>query len=96
MIYLRGKRKSRPSLSQIKRENKMGHAQICPVCGGRGMIPDMKYNPASTATIIEITCHGCGGMGWVIVPEDNWPYYFPETASASIGDDDATWRCREP
>jgi hypothetical protein len=36
----------------------------CPVCGGRGRLDD----PASTVKDGR-TCHGCGGGGWVAVPE---------------------------
>ena len=34
----------------------------CPVCEGRGTI----RNPDPT-TAEEISCHGCGGKGWVVV-----------------------------
>jgi len=44
------------------------HAEICPVCGGRGTVPpDLQYG--STSVGIEQTCHGCGGCGWVVVPD---------------------------
>jgi len=46
----------------------MAHAEICPVCKGSG-----KVNADSTA--YTIICHGCGGMGWVSIPDsypDSW------------------------
>ncbi len=48
----------------------MSKAQICPVCGGRG-----KYGVRGIIGIgenqsdEEPTCHGCGGTGWVTVPD---------------------------
>lgn len=44
-------------------------AVLCPVCGGRGTIMDYG-NPNFTSAIIEVTCRGCGGKGWVEVHED--------------------------
>ena len=40
----------------------MAKAVLCPICGGKGKIP----NPDPTASV-EITCRGCGGKGWVEV-----------------------------
>ena len=39
----------------------MSHAEKCPICGGSGKLPD------------KVTCHGCGGKGWVEVGKDS-PY----------------------
>lgn len=41
----------------------MARAVICPVCLGTGKVP---VNYISTA-LIEETCHGCHGRGWVEV-----------------------------
>jgi len=45
----------------------LAKAVICPVCNGRGTIV---YTTATTAGNYEVTCHGCGGKGWVEVSED--------------------------
>lgn len=42
------------------------HAEICPVCKGKGLIVD-EYSTSSWPTK---TCHGCGGSGWVTVPDE--------------------------
>ena len=42
-------------------------AQICPVCLGKGKV---KLHPERILTTEEpelMTCHGCGGLGWVTV-----------------------------
>jgi hypothetical protein len=39
-------------------------AELCPVCLGKGKIGSGTYGE-------EKTCHGCGGCGWVSVPEDH-------------------------
>lgn len=44
----------------------MAHAEICPVCGGKGKIP-IPTDERSTAAPGEETCHGCNGKGWVQV-----------------------------
>lgn len=41
----------------------MSHAQVCPICGGSGLVPDFS---GSTSTA-PVTCHGCHGKGWVTV-----------------------------
>ena len=45
----------------------MAKAIKCPVCEGKGKIPD-PLTMSATATI-EVVCHGCGGKGWVEVSE---------------------------
>jgi hypothetical protein len=75
------------------------HAERCPVCYGSG-----KYTPIndgySTAVPQPVTCHGCGGKGWVevgdyvcyepfIMPPPNitqiWPWpYWQETGSTIV------------
>jgi DnaJ-class molecular chaperone len=42
----------------------MSHAEICPVCQGKGKI--LENFPSDTA-IREVVCHGCNGRGWVVV-----------------------------
>lgn len=41
------------------------HAELCPVCRGSGRWWDPLTNEMKV-------CHGCGGLGWVVVP--NEPY----------------------
>lgn len=60
----------------------MAHAEICPVCGGRGTTADSQA--PTTAGVLEKTCHGCNGSGWVTVGtdyppvcHDTWPYTGP-------------------
>ncbi len=36
------------------------HAELCPVCDGRGAINN-------ELTSQYTTCHGCNGKGWIIV-----------------------------
>lgn len=46
----------------------MTHAEKCPVCNGSG-----KYwlsTPESTNAGYYITCHGCGGKGWIEVSDE--------------------------
>ena len=54
-------------------------AQICQICQGTGKYIAVKYrNPYEpypfTFSQIEYynktTCHGCGGKGWIVVPDD--------------------------
>ena len=43
-------------------------AVICPVCCGKGTIIKGSLSGISSSNE-EVTCHGCGGSGWVIVPD---------------------------
>jgi hypothetical protein len=43
----------------------MAHAELCPVCAGRGQVFTM--NPLYTGD--TQVCHGCGGTGWVTVQD---------------------------
>ena len=43
----------------------MSHAEICPVCNGSGKV--MPPDKNTTAVTQPVTCHGCGGTGWVKV-----------------------------
>ncbi len=61
----------------------MSHAEKCPVCDGRGTIP----NNTNTTDASPKTCHGCDGRGWVTVNDGGQapvptdvpvPYYIPE------------------
>jgi len=40
----------------------MSHAQICPICGGKG-----KIKKDRTYYIEQVECYGCSGKGWVTV-----------------------------
>ncbi len=42
----------------------MAHAETCPLCNGSGKLQE----PGSTA-VMNKTCHGCGGKGWVSVED---------------------------
>lgn len=57
----------------------MAHAQTCPICCGKGKLPD---DGKSTA-VTEPTCHGCDGKGWVEVSDEmpigNWTWPKPDT-----------------
>ena len=44
----------------------MAHAEKCPVCEGRGLVKGpIKHKDAVLPPML--TCHGCGGTGWVEV-----------------------------
>jgi DnaJ-class molecular chaperone len=49
-------------------------AVLCPVCCGRGTIPSQPVGVSLT----ENKCHGCGGLGWVTVPDDLWTMPYPK------------------
>lgn len=44
----------------------MSHAEICPICKGKGTIEDKE------STCGGKSCHGCSGSGWVTV-QDQYP-----------------------
>jgi len=44
----------------------MAKADVCPVCGGEGRITKQTCG-ITTAAKFTVTCHGCGGKGWVEV-----------------------------
>lgn len=49
------------------------HAEKCPVCDGKGTIPS-----CSMCSTLEITCHGCNGIGWVQVSDiEDLPFVTP-------------------
>jgi len=47
----------------------MSKAQLCPVCGGSGVVHTPPPKESSAATWNILTCHGCGGKGWVEVSD---------------------------
>ena len=54
----------------------MNQAQICPVCNGKGIVPNGFYNITnptyiSTSTAPE-SCRTCCGSGMVIVPNQDY------------------------
>ncbi len=45
----------------------MAHAEVCPVCNGKGELPADKNNPDFPTK----TCYGCDtGKGWVTVQDE--------------------------
>ena len=54
----------------------MSHAECCPVCNGSGQVRD---NLDSTCAAPTKMCHGCGGLGWVVVQDaQSIPSYIPQ------------------
>ena len=65
----------------------MAHAEVCPVCQGRGSIKNRTYTCLSTIIEnLEDRCHGCQGKGWVEVSDEkseSYPaYYIVPTTTA--------------
>jgi len=56
----------------------MAHAEKCPVCGGIGVriVPSPVVEGKLIISYVDTTinCHGCGGLGWVTV-QDEQAYY---------------------
>jgi len=50
----------------------MAHAEICPICGGKGVI---EKETNTTIGKVKKVCHGCGGKGWIEV-RDEYPFYY--------------------
>jgi DnaJ-class molecular chaperone len=63
----------------------MNHAELCPVCEGAGNIPHNFIAYDYHFTSFTKPCHGCGGRGWVVVPDD---YITPWTDG---GDEYESW-----
>jgi hypothetical protein len=64
----------------------MTHAEICPVCKGKGYLQEIvttdfgrdTTSPPSqeSSTLTQRVCHGCNGRGWVEVSDyPCYPYY---------------------
>lgn len=51
----------------------MSHADRCPVCFGKGIVPMGFYNTTntgySTTSTAPETCRSCGGSGYIIIPD---------------------------
>lgn len=45
------------------------HAELCPVCKGRGYINEVGFTGKVDPTT-ETKCHGCDGKGWVTVSDN--------------------------
>jgi len=46
----------------------MSEAKRCPVCFGEGMVAlNKNLTPSTYVNTKKVTCHGCGGRGWVEV-----------------------------
>ena len=52
----------------------MAHAEICPICHGKGKITTGKITTEGNEMK---TCHGCGGKGWVEVSDSPTIYPYP-------------------
>ena len=46
----------------------MSHAERCPVCWGAGWV-GANLPAGTTSSPVLVTCHGCGGKGWVTVKD---------------------------
>jgi len=44
-------------------------AVICPVCNGTGKYTRFPDPSGTNAAEYEQICHGCGGKGYVVIPE---------------------------
>ena len=49
----------------------MNHAELCPVCKGVGELVTNYVGYTMAYTSNSKICHGCGGYGWVIVPDNS-------------------------
>ena len=47
------------------------HAEICPICQGKGTICNHEIGTPQYLHPTCPTCHGCNGNGWVQVADDN-------------------------
>jgi len=54
----------------------MAHAEICPICGGKGYIEE---DTGTTGGKRRKICHGCGGKGWIEVSDalNKWDIWYP-------------------
>jgi len=56
----------------------MAHAEICPICHGKGKLPD--DSKITAVREFKVTCYGCSGRGWIEVSDsDNAQIRFPFT-----------------
>jgi len=55
------------------------HAELCPVCGGSGKYTEVVLNSDTTAQPQPKTCHGCFGLGWVVVNDETITVTFSAT-----------------
>lgn len=54
----------------------MSHAEVCPVCRGRGEVQDILYTGMTvTASVNFVQCRSCSGKGWVTVDDSTTPWY---------------------
>ena len=69
----------------------MAHAEKCPVCGGDG---GRRGSRSDTGSSEFVTCHGCGGKGWVevsgyevdMVTEHERRFHFPLILAEEVED----------
>ncbi len=46
------------------------HSEICPVCSSEGKLcVGLTQSAVCYGLPVLKTCHGCGGRGWVVVPD---------------------------
>lgn len=52
--------------------------QVCPVCNGKGLVPNGFYNVGSntrtTTSATPETCRSCGGKGYIIEYSDSYQH----------------------
>lgn len=51
----------------------MAHGEICPICKGTGVVSG---NTPDLTARYSITCHGCGGLGWITVTDVRTTAFF--------------------
>ena len=49
----------------------MNHGEKCPVCQGIGRLP----NDGKTSDATDKVCHGCFGLGWIVIEDKMFPDY---------------------
>ena len=51
----------------------MKNAQVCPVCGGKGIVPNGFYlvgvNNYSTTSTTPERCRSCNGLGYILIED---------------------------
>jgi DnaJ-class molecular chaperone len=62
------------------------HAEVCPVCRGRGVKPASFYHPGLGLTV-DVTCRSCHGLGYVWLPDaETMPRPFDPRMEFKVGE----------